>query len=63
MYYLCDSSMLASFDGLAAVEMRDRDWMVKSMCVQYKFGTMTGISGKERVGIDIVGVTERDGGS
>jgi hypothetical protein len=57
LYYLCDSSILISFDGLAGVEMRDRDWMVKSMCVQYKFGNMIGVSGKERVGIDAVDVT------
>ncbi len=63
MYYVCDSSILISFDGLAGVEMRDRDWMVKSMCVQYGFGTLTGVSGKERVGIDAVDVTEGEGGS
>lgn len=60
MYYLCDSSILDSFDGLAGVEMRDRDWMVKSMCVQYRFGPMVGISGKERVGIDAVDASEGD---
>jgi hypothetical protein len=58
MYYLCDSDMLMSFDGLAGVEMRDRDWMVKSMCVHYRFGTMMGVSGKERIGIDGVDATE-----
>jgi O-antigen/teichoic acid export membrane protein len=52
LYYLCDSSVLISFDGLAGVERRDRDWMVKSMCVRYTFGTMIGLNGKERVGIE-----------
>lgn len=58
MYYVCDSSVLSSFDGLAGLEMRDRDWMVRSMCVQYRFGTMVGASGKERIGIDAIGVTD-----
>lgn len=58
MYYVCDSSVLSSFDGLAGLEMRDRDWMVRSMCVQYRFGTMVRASGKERIGIDAIGVTD-----
>lgn len=62
MYYVCNSGILASFDGLASVEMRDRDWMVKSMGLQYRFGTMTGLGGKERVGIDAVNIQEGEDG-
>jgi len=61
VYYLCDSGILEPFDGLAGVETRDRDWMVKSMCVQYKFGTIMALSGKERVGIDALDGTEETG--
>ncbi|KAB5557841.1 hypothetical protein GE09DRAFT_88575 [Coniochaeta sp. 2T2.1] len=65
LYYLCDSGILDSFSGLAAAEPRDRNWMVKSMCVQYRFGNMIGLSGKERICIDAVdpGVTEEGGRS
>lgn len=58
MYYLCDSCMLDSFDGLAGVESRDRDWMVKSMAAGYMFGTIAGSGGKERVGVEAVDVGE-----
>jgi hypothetical protein len=62
MYYLCDSGMLGSFDGLAGLEMRDRDWMVKSMGVQYTFGTIVGLTGKERVGIESISGADGEAG-
>lgn len=63
MYHLCDSGMLDSFDGLAGVEMRDRDWMVKSMGVWYMFGTVPGSAGKARVGIESVGGVDGNTGA
>lgn len=62
MYYLCDSGMLGSFDGLAGLEMRDRDWVVKSMAVQYTFGTIVGLTGKERVGIESISGADGEAG-
>jgi hypothetical protein len=54
MFYVCDSWMLGSLDGLASLERRDRDWMVKSMGLRYLYGNLTGMSEKERVGIDAI---------
>lgn len=58
LYYVCDSSLLLSFDGVAALpRRRDRD---RAVCDAtrgnlYLFGKMRGLSGAERVGVDCIG--------
>ncbi|KAK4173623.1 hypothetical protein QBC36DRAFT_359459 [Triangularia setosa] len=52
MYYVCDSWMLWSLEGLSQVPKEERDRKVRDMGMQYAFGNVVGQSGKKRVGVD-----------
>ncbi|KAI6091712.1 hypothetical protein F4821DRAFT_225422 [Hypoxylon rubiginosum] len=52
MYYVCDSWMLARFEGLSTMKRKDRDWRVNEMGLKYEFGEITGSSGIVRVSVD-----------
>lgn len=52
MYYVCDSWMLARFEGLSMMKRRDRDWHVNEMNLRYEFGEIRGASGIVRIGVD-----------
>jgi len=52
MYYICDSHMLRDFERLSMLSTRERDHRVTRMARLYRFGWMTGVSGKRRIGID-----------
>ena len=67
MYYICDSHMLQDFEGLVTMSRKERDKLLCSADStpesgvvklgsekRYDFGTMTGVSGAERVGVDYV---------
>ena len=54
MYYVFDSGMLWSFEGLGPAPPKERDWRISEMGSQYSFGEMTGVSGMQRVGVDAV---------
>ena len=54
LYYVCDSWMLSTMDGLAGSKRSDRDWMVKAAGMRYMYGYMTGREDHERIGIDAV---------
>ena len=55
LFYVCDSWMLDGLEGLAAVDKSNRDKALRGMGFQYTFGQISGIRGKERVGIDDLG--------
>jgi len=59
MYYVCDSEMLKSFEGLALFGKGDRDRLVRTMDKRYVFGKISGVSGTRRIGVDICKETER----
>ncbi|XXG96339.1 hypothetical protein Hte_002621 [Hypoxylon texense] len=52
MYYVCDSWMLARFEGLSTMKRKDRDWRVNEMGLKYEFGEIRGASGVVRIGVD-----------
>ncbi|KAK4201020.1 hypothetical protein QBC40DRAFT_64301 [Triangularia verruculosa] len=52
MYYVCDSWMLWSLEGLSQVPKEERDRRVQEVGMQYGFGNIVGQSGKKRVGVD-----------
>ncbi|KAB5577822.1 hypothetical protein GE09DRAFT_1280312 [Coniochaeta sp. 2T2.1] len=52
MYYVCDSWMLYSFEGLSTLKKRDRDWKVGEMGLKYEYGDIQGVSGLRRYGVD-----------
>ncbi|KAI1456518.1 hypothetical protein F4805DRAFT_226957 [Annulohypoxylon moriforme] len=52
MYYVCDSWMLARFEGLSAMKRRDRDWHVNETNLKYEYGEIRGASGIVRIGVD-----------
>lgn len=52
MYYVCDSWMLYSFEGLSTLKKRDRDWRVSEMGLKYEYGDIQGVSGLRRHGVD-----------
>jgi len=54
MYYVCDSKMLSSFEGLSVLPKGQRDLKVCEMGARFRFGSMTGVSGARRIGVDRV---------
>lgn len=52
MYYVCDSWMLWSMEGLSMVGKRERDRKVVEMGLRFRFGNIVGLSGRKRVGVD-----------
>lgn len=52
MYYVCDSWMLESFEGLGDLTRKERDWKVNEMGARYAFGEMGGVSQTWRIGVD-----------
>jgi hypothetical protein len=52
MYYVCDSWMLYSFEGLSTLKKKDRDWKVGQMGFRYGYGDIQGVSGLRRYGVD-----------
>lgn len=54
MYYVCDSWMLASMEGMSAVGKGDRDLDVRFMRHRYGYGCIEGMNWKSRMGFDIV---------
>jgi len=55
LFYVCDSWMLDGLEGVSAMGKGERDGALRRMGLRYAFGEMTGIRGKERVGIDDLG--------
>jgi hypothetical protein len=54
MYYVCDSWMMWSFDGLSVLPKKERDWKISGMGLRYIFGDVQGVSGARRIGVDAV---------
>lgn len=54
MYYVCDSQMLMSFEGLSVLSKEERDKRVCERGVMFRFGNIIGASGMRRVGVDWV---------
>lgn len=52
MYYVCDSHMLKDFERLSLLSVGERDRRVKRMARRYRFGWITGVSGRTRIGCD-----------
>lgn len=53
MFYVCDSWMLGAMDGMATLEKKDRDSIVNSQRLKYEFACSEGVSGKERMKVDV----------
>jgi len=59
MYYVCDSRMLAGFEGLSVLPKEQRDSRVEEMGDLYRFGSIDGLSSsagstRRRIGVDRV---------
>lgn len=54
MYYVCDSRMLETLDGLSTLPKKDRDLRIRRMGRRYGFGYVKGLNGRIRVGVDVV---------
>ncbi|KAK0726367.1 hypothetical protein B0T21DRAFT_33275 [Apiosordaria backusii] len=52
MYYVCDSWMLWSLEGLSQVSKEECDRRVNDVGMQYAFGNIVGQSGNKKVGVD-----------
>ncbi|KAK4188295.1 hypothetical protein QBC35DRAFT_382965 [Podospora australis] len=52
MYYVCDSWMLWSVEGLSMLSKKERDRKVIGMGLRFRFGNIVGLSGRKRVGVD-----------
>lgn len=55
MFYVCDSRMLAAFEGIGpgAAGKRERDRDVRCLRSRYGYGIVHGVSGGERMGVDV----------
>lgn len=52
MYYLCDSWVLWSLEGMSTLKKKERDWKISETGLKFRFGEIEGVSGLRRVGID-----------
>lgn len=55
MFYVCDSWMLGTMEGMATLGKKERDSTVRSQRLRYEFASSKGVSGKERMNVDIRG--------
>jgi len=61
MYYITDSYMLHSFEGMGMLERKDRDGRIRQLGRRYYYGEIVGRSGRRRKAIDAdVSLTEAD---
>lgn len=54
MYYVCDSWMLGSMEGMSTLRKKDRDLDVRFMRHRYGYGCIEGMTWKSRMGFDVV---------
>ncbi|KAK0715258.1 hypothetical protein B0H67DRAFT_514248 [Lasiosphaeris hirsuta] len=54
VYYVCDSKMLSSFEGLSVLGQEERDRRVEQMPAKFAFGSIVGKSGTIRTGVDAI---------
>ncbi|KAK3318953.1 hypothetical protein B0H66DRAFT_558470 [Apodospora peruviana] len=54
MFYVSDSRMLWSLEGLSVLDREDRDRRVGDLGLKFEFGTVMGLSGRKRTGVDAV---------
>ncbi|KAH6856110.1 hypothetical protein B0I37DRAFT_68895 [Chaetomium sp. MPI-CAGE-AT-0009] len=52
MYYVCDSWMLGSMEGLGKLGSEERDERIAELGLRYHFGDIVGLSGRKRIGVD-----------
>lgn len=52
LLYLCGSSMLEDFKGMALMDCKERDAILTRWDKRYAIGNVTGLDGVEREGID-----------
>lgn len=53
MFYVSDSWMLGAMDGVAALEKKNRNSIMNSQRLKYEFACSGGVSGKERMKVDV----------
>lgn len=54
MFYVCDSHMLAAFEGTDDEDKSERDLDVRYLRSVYGYGIIQGVSGEERMGVDVI---------
>ncbi|KAK0721572.1 hypothetical protein B0T26DRAFT_643506 [Lasiosphaeria miniovina] len=52
MFYVHDSSIICTLEGLGALGKKERDRRVVDMRLKYEFGDMAGLGGRKRIGVD-----------
>lgn len=52
LLFLCGSSMMIDFKGMAMMNQKERDMMISSWNKRYAIGSVIGVDGVEREGID-----------
>jgi uncharacterized membrane protein YgcG len=52
VYYVCDSWMLWSLEGLSRLREEERDGRIAELALRFRFGDIVGLSGRRRVGVD-----------
>lgn len=57
MFYVCDSWMLGTMEGMATLGKKERDSIIHAQRLRYEFANSVGVSGKERMNVDICGET------
>lgn len=57
MFYVCDSWMLGTMEGMATLGKKERDSVVRAQRLRYEFANSFGVGGKERMSVDICGET------
>lgn len=57
MFYVCDSWMLGTMEGMATLGKKERNSFVRAQRLRYEFSSSEGVNGTERMNVDIGGQT------
>jgi hypothetical protein len=52
MFYVCDSWMLGTMEGMSTFGKKERDTIMRSQRLKYVFSRTEGVSGKQRMNVD-----------
>lgn len=57
MFYVCDSWMLGTMEGMATLGKKERDSIMRAQRLRYEFASSEGVSGKDRMSVEMCGET------
>lgn len=54
MYYVADSKVVEMLEGYSRLDGKERRGVVRAIGGRFEFGDVWGVSGRRRIGVDVV---------